>query len=113
MRVLLDECLPRKLKDRIVGHEVTTVQERGWSGKKNGELLRLMHGCVDVFLPSDQNLRYQQDLSATRYSIIILVARDNRLMTLHPLVAHVQQVLLTITPGLVVEVSSAEASTGV
>jgi uncharacterized DUF497 family protein len=42
MRVLLDECLPRKLKRSIVGHDVATVQERGWSSKKNGELLRLI-----------------------------------------------------------------------
>jgi predicted nuclease of predicted toxin-antitoxin system len=104
MRVLLDECLPRKLKHHIVGHEVSTVQERGWSSKKNGELLRLMNDSVDVFLTSDQNLRYQQDLSIIRYSIVVLVARDNRLTTLQALIPQVQQVLTTITPGSVIEV---------
>jgi hypothetical protein len=64
MRVLLDECLPRKLKRSIVGHNIATVQERGWSSKKNGELFRLMDDTVDVFLTSDQNLRYQQNLTA-------------------------------------------------
>jgi hypothetical protein len=104
MRILLDECLPRKLKRSIVGHDVATVQERGWSGKKNGELLRLMDGTVDVFLTSDQNLRYQQNLATIGFSIIVLVVPDNRLPTLQPLMAQVQSLLDTITAGSVVEV---------
>ena len=104
MRILLDECLPRKLKRSIVGHEVATVQERGWSSKKNGELLRLMDGTVDVFLTSDQNLRDQQNLATIRFSIIVLVVPDNRLPTLQPLMPQVQSLLDTITPGTVVEV---------
>jgi hypothetical protein len=104
MRVLLDECLPRKLKRSIVGHDVVTVQERGWSSKKNGELLRLMDGMVDVFLTSDQNLRYQQNLATISFSIIVLVVPDNRLPTLEPLMRQVQTLLETITPGSVVEV---------
>ncbi|NNJ13480.1 DUF5615 family PIN-like protein [Chloroflexales bacterium ZM16-3] len=106
MRVLLDECLPRKLKYSLDGHEVTTVQERGWSSKKNGELLRLMNDSVDVFLTSDQNLRYQQDLSMIRYRIIVLVARDNRLPTLQPLMPQVQQALPLMLPGSVMEIGA-------
>jgi predicted nuclease of predicted toxin-antitoxin system len=41
MRVLLDECLPRKLKNDLPGHAARTVPEMGWAGKKNGELLQL------------------------------------------------------------------------
>ena len=104
MRILLDECLPRKLKRSIVGHDVATVQERGWSSKKNGELLRLMDGTVDVFLTSDQNLRYQQNLATIHFSIIVLVVPDNRLPTLQPLMPQVQGLLDTIRPGTVVEV---------
>ena len=104
MRILLDECLPRKLKRSIVGHDVATVQERGWSSKKNGELLRLMNGMVDVFLTSDQNLRYQQNLAAIGFGIIVLVVPDNRLPTLQPLMPEVQSLLDTITPGSIIEV---------
>ncbi|MDQ2996359.1 MAG: hypothetical protein M3R61_04795 [Chloroflexota bacterium] len=71
MRVLLDECLPRKLKRSIVGHTVTTVQEQGWSSKQDGELLRLLDGTVDVFLTSDQNLRYQQNLTSIRFRYLL------------------------------------------
>ena len=42
MRILLDECVPRPLKRELLGHDVHTVPEMGWSGKRNGELLRLM-----------------------------------------------------------------------
>jgi len=104
MRILLDECLPRKLKRSIVGHDVATVQEHGWSSKKNGELLRLMDGTIDVFLTSDQNLRYQQNLAAIGFSIIVLVVPDNRVPTLQPLMPEVQSLLDTIRPGTVVEV---------
>ncbi|PDW02291.1 DUF5615 family PIN-like protein [Candidatus Viridilinea mediisalina] len=104
MRILLDECLPRKLKRSLAGHAVATVQERGWSSKKNGELLRLMDGTVDVFLTSDQNLRYQQNLATIGFSIIVLVVPDNRLPTLQPLMPQVQSLLNTITLGSVVEV---------
>lgn len=69
MRILLDECLPRRLKRSILGHDVTTVQERGWSSKKNGALLRLMDGTVDGFLTADQKLRYQQNLTTISFSI--------------------------------------------
>lgn len=104
MRILLDESLPRKLKQSIVGHNVTTVQERGWAGKKNGELLRLMDGEIDVFVTPDQNLRYQQNLTSLRFGIIVLIANNNRLATLQHLMSEVHQVLATIVPGMIVEV---------
>ncbi len=56
MKMLIDECLPRKLKHELPGHEVRTVPEMGWAGKKNGELLRLMSGQFDVFVTIDRNL---------------------------------------------------------
>jgi hypothetical protein len=63
MRILLDECAPRPLKRELVDYEVLTVVEMGWSGKKNGELLRLMsQEGFTILLTTDQNLRYQQNL---------------------------------------------------
>jgi hypothetical protein len=63
MRILLDECVPRRLARELAGHDVRTVPEMGWSGKRNGELLQLMAGQgFEVFLTVDQNLRYQQNL---------------------------------------------------
>lgn len=62
MRVLLDECLPRKLKQELGGHEVRTAQEEGWAGLKNGALLQAAAGRFDVLLTVDRNIAFQQNL---------------------------------------------------
>ena len=56
MRILIDECLPRKLRLLLVGHEAITVAQAGWSGLKNGKLLALAQEGFDVFITIDQNL---------------------------------------------------------
>ena len=99
MRVLLDECVPRRLKRELSGHQVYTVTEHGWSGIKNGTLLALADKEFDVFLTVDQNLKYQQNLSAFQIAIILLVARDNRLQTLLPLMPEVREALGMIKGG--------------
>jgi len=60
MKVLIDECAPRALKSFLSkhGHESLTVQEAGWSGKENGELLALAESEFDVLVTLDTNLRY-------------------------------------------------------
>ena len=105
MQVLLDECLPRRLRRELPGHNVLTVQELGWSGKKNGELLQLASGKFDIFITADQNLRFQQNLSSINIGIVVLVAPSNRFRILRPLMPKVQAILQNIQPGDVVDVS--------
>ena len=76
MRVLLDECLPRRLKRELVGHDAKTAPEMGWASKRNGELLALAVGEFDVFLTADRNVSYQQDRSSFDIAIVVLVARS-------------------------------------
>lgn len=102
MRILLDENLPRKLKYELVGHEVATAPEMGWAGVKNGELLRRMEAAFDVFVTADQNLQFQQNLRSRRLAIVVLVAHDNRFVTLRRLVPELLQALTTLTPGALV-----------
>jgi hypothetical protein len=64
VRVLLDECLPKRLKRELVGHDTRTIPEMGWASKRNGELLALAVGRFDVFLTADRNLSFQQDVAA-------------------------------------------------
>ncbi|MBW4692084.1 MAG: DUF5615 family PIN-like protein [Lyngbya sp. HA4199-MV5] len=105
MRILLDECAPRPLKRELADYEIHTVVEMGWSGKKNGELLRLMNQKgFTILLTTDQNLRYQQNLQQTGVAVIVLVARSNRFPDLVPLIPDVRTVLNTINPGEVIEV---------
>lgn len=99
MQVLLDECLPRKLKFELAGVSVRTVPEMGWAGTKNGTLLRLAETRFDVFITADQNVEYQQHLQSALLGIIVLAAPNNRFATLHPLMAQVQQALASIQPG--------------
>ncbi|MBI5054206.1 MAG: DUF5615 family PIN-like protein [Chloroflexi bacterium] len=105
MRVLLDECLPKKLKHEFTGHEVKTVPEMGWAGKKNGELMRLAVGQFDAFVTADQNIQYQQNLKVSEIAVIFLVAVDNRFETLKPLIPQVEEKLREIKNGDVIRVS--------
>ncbi|AGF53667.1 unknown protein (plasmid) [Synechocystis sp. PCC 6803] len=107
MRILLDECAPRPLKRELADYEIRTVTEMGWSGKKNGALLRLMNQeGFTVLLTTDQNLRYQQNLEQMDVAVIVLIAPSNRLADLVPLIPGVRDVLRTITSGQVVEVGA-------
>src|SRR5215210_3196563 len=99
MKVLLDECVPRKLRRELAEHEVFTVTERGWSGIKNGKLLALAEVEFEVFITVDQNLKYQQNLKAFNIGIILLVARNNRLKTLLPLMPEAREALENIRAG--------------
>ena len=88
MKILLDESLPRKLKyDFDESHDVFTVRDKAWLGKKNGELLRLMiEDDFDVFITVDRNLPYQQNLQKLEITIFVLCAFDNRRETLKALI---------------------------
>lgn len=101
MRVLLDECLPRKLGRLLVWHEVSTVPEAGWAGVTNGKLLARIAGQFDAFITVDQNLPAQQNTSALPFGIIVLRSRTNQLTDLAPLVPKILTALPTLTPGQV------------
>lgn len=98
MKLLLDECLPRDLKYYFKGHEVKTVAEMKWAGKKNGELLVLAAGRFDVFVTADQNLAYQENLEKTLLAILVLVVVDSRLETFKPLIPRAVEILKGIRP---------------
>lgn len=87
MKILVDESCPRKLRNDFgPEHNVWTVRDKGWLGKKNGELLRLMvENGFELFVTVDQNLPYQQNLERLPLPIIVLCAKDNRRNTLKPL----------------------------
>ena len=99
MKVLLDECVPRRLRRELAEHEVITVTEHGWTGINNGKLLALAELEFDVFLTVDQNLKYQQNLKAFNIGILLLVAGNNRLKTLLPLMPEVRAALENIKAG--------------
>lgn len=96
MHILIDECLPKKLKRELREHTVFTVQERGWTGMKNGELLRRAEKEFNVWVTADQNIEHQQNLKQFDIAIVVLVASRNELEALLPLIPQLQRVLQTI-----------------
>ena len=103
MKVLLDECLPKKLKREISDDRtIVTVPEQGWASKKNGELLKLAASEFDVFITIDNNLSAQQNLTRIDLAVIVLSAPNNRLETLKPLVPIIKEVIGIIQTGEIV-----------
>ncbi|SRR5258708_3675984 len=107
MRILFDECVPRKFKDSFSGHDSQTVPEAGFAGKKNGELLLLAESNeFEIFLTIDQGIEYQQNLTGRSLAILILSAKSNRLGDLLPLVDACTQRILTCKPGQVLRIEN-------
>jgi predicted nuclease of predicted toxin-antitoxin system len=87
MKILLDECIPRKLKYSLPDHECDTVPESGFAGRKNGVLLGLAESAgFEIFVTMDKGLEYEQNLAGRSIAILILRAKSNRLADLLPLV---------------------------
>lgn len=107
MRVLLDEQLPRQLAQEILGHDVRTVQQQGWAGLGNGELLRRAADAgFEVFLTADRNLQFQQNLVLSPLRVIVLAASSNALEDLLPLVPSILRSIPDASPGQVRRVDS-------
>ena len=99
MRLLLDESLPRPFGRLLVGYDVDTVAEAGWSGLTNGELLEVAQHRFDCLLTADQSLAHQQNLPRFAIAVVVLRARTNRVADLTPLVPQVLQILSSLRPG--------------
>ena len=100
MRVLLDECVDWRLAREIVGHDVKTARQLGWSAIKNGELLTLAAKSFDVFVTVDRNLSFQQNLPSFTVAVVVLRAKTNRLADLRPLVPRLLAAIDTAQTGV-------------
>lgn len=105
MRVLVDESLPRPLVRELSGHDCTTVQQRGWSGLKNGNLLRqAAEAGFAVFLTADQGIEFQQNLADLGVGVVVVRATSNRMEHLKPLVPAIFDAFGLVRVGEVVRV---------
>jgi hypothetical protein len=105
VRILLDECLPRRLKAHLAPHDVRTVPEMGWAGRRNGELLVLAAEHFQVFLTIDRGLVYQQNIKQAGVAVVALAATSNRFESLLPLLPEVLDVIESLSPGAFVRIS--------
>jgi len=105
VRVLLDEQLPRQLVPYLAAHDARTVQQQGWAGLKNGELLeRARSAGFEIFLTADQNIEFQQNLKSAGLFVVVLVAVSNALEDLIPLIPSALARMADPKPGHVVRV---------
>jgi len=105
MKVLLDECIPRKFRSRLPGHECHTVPDLDLAGRKNGELLLLAEQAgFQVFLTVDQGIEYEQNLRQLGIAVILIRARSSRLIDLLPHVPEILAALGAIEGGNLIHV---------
>jgi hypothetical protein len=87
MKILLDECVPWPMHEVLAEHECTTAQKQGWTALQSGQLLSLTEGAFELFITSDQNVRYQQNLSGRSIGFLVLSTNDlRRLLAASPLI---------------------------
>jgi hypothetical protein len=106
MRLLLDECVPRKFKSALPGHDCRTVPEQGLAGRKNGELLSLAEKSgFEVILTLDRGLEYDQNLRGRVIAVVLVPTQSNRLADLLAHSAEILRTLRSIRPGELVKVN--------
>jgi predicted nuclease of predicted toxin-antitoxin system len=101
MRVLLDENFPADFAQLLVGPEVYTVHSLGWSGVKNGDLLRRARDVCDVFVTLDRSLEFQQNIKVLPFGIVVLRATSNRVADLTPHIISILDAASRVEPGSV------------
>lgn len=101
MRVLLDECVPRKFAQFLPGHECVTVPRAGWAGIKNGRLLALAEAEFDAFVTVDRNLSIQNPTSGLKIGVIIIKCPSNQLEAIAPLGPKVMLAMESLELGAV------------
>ena len=106
MRLLLDECIPARLRKALPSHEVSTVGLEGWSGIKNGKLLALAAAGFDALMTVDKNLPYQQNMTTLPIAVLVLDAKSNELPYLLPLLPALEAVLKNLVKGSYVLVAA-------
>ncbi|MEL6552571.1 MAG: DUF5615 family PIN-like protein [Cyanobacteria bacterium J06621_11] len=99
MKLLLDECIDRRLAREFSEHEVKTVPQMNWAGLKDGQLLQLAAQEFDAFITVDRNLPFEQNLSKLELIVLILQTYSNRLPDLKRLVPEINYGLTIAQKG--------------
>ena len=104
MRVILDECLPRRLLRDFPDHSTTTVPRQGWAGLTNGALLERVEPEFDVFVTMDSNIVHQQNMSQLKVCLIVLHGLNSRYETLQPLLPQIREAIKQAEPGSIIHI---------
>jgi hypothetical protein len=103
MRVLFDQATPVPIRPYLEGHTVSTAFQQGWDKLRNGELLAAAEQArFDLFLTTDKNIRYQQNLDDRTIAIVVL--GQQQWPHVRPHIQRVVDAINAATPGSFVEV---------
>ena len=105
-QILLDEGLPKPLARVLADLEIVTVQDAGWAGTENGELLGLAQERFDVLLTGDRNIRFQQNLAKFTIGVVIVAGGSTKIEDLLPLVPRIREAIATVSHGTFIEIAS-------
>ena len=105
MKILFDENMPRPLRQHLTGHSIFTIQDMGWAGVTNGNLLALADAQdFHVLLTFDHNLEYQQNMTGRKIAVIVIVAFDKRVSALLPMVPEILNAISNVQLGNAVQI---------
>lgn len=106
MRLLLDECAPRRLRRGFPGHVVSTIEQAGLKGLKNGALLLAASTNFDVLVTVDKNIAYQQNSDGLPMSILILSVNNNRFESISPLLPKALESLESLSGNKIIKIEN-------
>jgi hypothetical protein len=106
LRILFDQGTPVPLRQALSDHTIATAFEMGWSDLNNGDLLQAAEGGFDVFITTDQNLRYQQKLTVRRLAILVLPTTSWPTIRNH--IGNILTALCSVRGGDYIEISFSE-----
>ena len=102
MRIVFDQGTPTPLRTHLIGHTVETAFELGWSNLRNGELLAMAEKSFDLLVTTDQQLKYQQNLSGRKLSVLVLMTTSWPRIQLR--IPQILEAIDHISPGEYLEV---------
>jgi predicted nuclease of predicted toxin-antitoxin system len=107
MKIIIDECLPKRMTQFFKTHNVWTVPQIGLNGYKDTELLKeLDKRNIDIFITIDGNIEYQQQFNNRNFGTIVIRAVSNRFLDLKQFENELQEVVQSIQSGIIIHVPS-------
>jgi predicted nuclease of predicted toxin-antitoxin system len=107
MKILLDECITKRLKTKLTEYQVTTVFEMGWRGLKNGNLMtKAVENNFDIFLTIDKNIEFQQNLNNYQIAVVVLNTPNSKIEFLEQLMPKFKQDIKTFERGKIYKINN-------
>jgi predicted nuclease of predicted toxin-antitoxin system len=106
VRILLDECVHRGVRDAFPGHAVTVVSDTDWRSSKDGPLLAFAERNFDVFVTIDRRLVEENRIDYLALGVILARIPNNKLSSWQPLFAALNQAAEKVRHGQVIRIPS-------